>query len=304
MRKFLISISIFLATIVVFLVALELLVHTIPNSYSYKYNYIKKNGRRIEAIAMGHSQLYDGFKPESFKLPAFNLCNSAQSFKEDYYLLKELLPYMPNLKCVILPIGYMNVTDNSDEESFTERSTFYHEYMNVNYDNRIPVKHRLECFYPNRAFEKATSYYLHHIDIVGCDSLGRRSTHNLKDRKFKLGHENVLNDYTSKTHDPNKMHIQVEDYLERIARFLNNENITFVLVSPPHYWSCFDNINLEQKAFLQDYISFLKSKYNIQYFNLEDDNRFEDKDYYNETHLSEIGAEKFTKILNDSISVN
>ena len=59
---------------------IELITAQIPNSYSYKYNYIKTNGNKIQALAIGHSQLYDGFKPESFYLPSFNLCNSSQSY--------------------------------------------------------------------------------------------------------------------------------------------------------------------------------------------------------------------------------
>ena len=290
----------FLIPIVLFLASLEIMVHNIPNSYSYKYNYVKTYGDGIQAISMGHSQMYDGFMPEVFKLKAFNLCNSAQSYKEDYYILRELLSYLPNLEYVILPIGYMNVVDYSNE-GFTERSTFYYEYMNVSYDNKIPIKYRYEFLDPQRALDKITSYYLHNVDIVGCDSLGRRSTHSYKDRQHELGYEKVLYDYTVKTHDKRNMTIQVADYLERILVILNAENIKVVLVSLPHYWACFDQKNKEQEEFLHDYIKELKGKHVFQYINLEKDIRFEDKDYYNETHLSEIGAKKFTKILNDSI---
>ena len=306
MRKFLISVGLFLASIVFFLIGLEFLVHRIPNSYSYKYNYITQDGDNLEAIAMGHSQLYDGFEPESFKLKAFNLCNSAQSFKEDYYLLQELLPKMPKLKCVILPFGYVNVKEKANSEgnnTWSERSTFYHEYMHIDYGNVLPLKYRFECLNPGRAFEKVTSYYLHHIDIVGCDSLGRRSTHNFKDRKHELGHDKVLYDYTITTHNPDSMMIECDAYLEKIASLLNSKHIKLVLVAPPYFWYCFDNANEEQKAFVQNYIKRLKSKFKFQYIDLENDKRFEDKDFYNETHLSELGAEKFTIILNDSISI-
>lgn len=304
MSKFLTFLALFLIPIFLFIGALEFLVHTIPNSYSYKYNYILKNGKHIQTLAMGHSQLYDGFKAESFKIPSFNLSNSAQSFKEDYYLLKDLIPRMTNLKCVILPIGYMNVIDTDvSNEQWSERSIFYHEYMNLDYDNHLPLKYRFECLHPGRAFEKVTSYYIHHIDIIGCDSLGRRSTHNLINRLHDLGYDKVLYDYTLNTHNKSKMHIQVGIYLERIASLLKEKNIKLVLVSPPHFWACFKDINLEQKTFLQDYVNSLKRKYNFQYINLEDDIRFEDQDFYNETHLSEFGAEKFTRILNDSIQL-
>ena len=303
MKKLALNSFLFLVPVVLFLAILELLVHHIPNSYSYKYNYVRTNGDSIQVISIGHSQMYDGFMPEVFKLKAFNLCNSAQSFKEDYYILDGLISYLPNLKCVILPIGYMNVVDKDDKEGFTERSTFYYEYMNVTYDNAIPIKYRYEFLDPKRALEKVTSYYLHHIDIVGCDSLGRRSTHSLKDRQHELGYEKILYDYTANTHAKSEMHLQVGNYLEKILSMLNAKKIKAVLVSPPYYWAGFNKKNIEQEDFLQNYIKSIRDKYEFQYINLEDDSRFIDKDFYNETHLSEIGAKKFTKILNDSISI-
>ena len=137
---------------------IELITAQIPNSYSYKYNYVKINGNKIQALAIGHSQLYDGFKPESFYLPSFNLCNSAQSYVDNYYLLCELLQDMPNLKVVIMPIGYLNVDIKKSDINLTDRSCYYYKYMNIDYDGRVPLRYRLECFDPNRAGSKIIQY--------------------------------------------------------------------------------------------------------------------------------------------------
>ena len=83
MKKFLKNCSLFVLPIALSLIVIELITTQIPNSYSYKYNYIKTNGNKIQALAIGHSQLYDGFKPESFYLPSFNLCNSSQSYVDN-----------------------------------------------------------------------------------------------------------------------------------------------------------------------------------------------------------------------------
>ena len=79
----------FVIPVIVFLIVLEAVTWYIPNSYSYKYNYLKQHGKDLEAIAIGHSQLYDGFKPESFAYTSFNLSNSAQTYVDNYYLLKD-----------------------------------------------------------------------------------------------------------------------------------------------------------------------------------------------------------------------
>ena len=82
---------------------------------------------------------------------------------------------------------------------------------------------------------------------------------------------------------------------------LIERNIDVVLVSPPYYWDCFENSNSEQKMFIKDYISSLCNEYPVHYVDLESDKSFSYDDFFNETHLSEIGAEKFTKILYEYI---
>lgn len=80
MKKLLISATLFLFPIIIYLFLLEYLTGAIPNSYKYKYEYIKAKWNRIEAIAIGHSQLYDDFMPEAFGMASFNLANSAQHY--------------------------------------------------------------------------------------------------------------------------------------------------------------------------------------------------------------------------------
>lgn len=300
MKKFLKHCGLFVFPIALSLMVIELITAQIPNSYSYKYNYIKTNGNKIQALAIGHSQLYDGFKPESFYLPSFNLCNSSQSYVDNYYILRELLHDMPNLKVVIMPIGYLDVGITRNDSCLTDRSCYYHKYMNIDYDGRMPLRYRLECFDPWRAGSKIIEYYLRHSDIVGCDLMGRRNTHYLRDRKYELGYENILEGYTRKENDYSKFCLENEYYLIRTFKMLMEKNISIVLVSPPYYWDCgFKNINNEQKRFLSEYMVKLCEKYPfVHYLNIESDTSYIYDDFFNETHLSEIGAEKFTTRLN------
>ena len=113
----------------------------------------------------------------------------------------------------------------------------------------------------------------------------------------------MLRDYTLNTHNKNEMFVWGEQYLMNIGSLLQLKHIKLVLVSPPHYWSCFDDMNYEQKNFLQEKLMDYKHKFPFQYINMEDDERFVDEDFFDDAHLSELGAEKFTKMLNDSISI-
>lgn len=302
MKKFLRNITIFSLPIIILLASMEVLVSAIPNSYAYKSNYIKNKGKRIEALAIGHSQLYDGFCPGMFSIPSFNLCNSAQEYVDDYYLLEEFLPYMPNLKLVILPIGYVNVTTKDSDTTLTERSCYYHKYMGINYGGRLPLAYYYECLMPFKALTKAESYYRYHEDMVRCDSLGRRNNHSKRSNDYKLGDDNLLNDYTCDEHDINKLCVKNDYYLKFIINELTKRNIQVVLVSPPYFWDYgFDNANKEQMSFLSRYMANLCEEYPVAYLNLESDTTYEYDDFYDESHLSDSGAEKFTRTIDEFV---
>ena len=302
MKKFLIYVTLFTIPIVIILIGLEITVKTIPNSYSYKYDYIKLHGDKIQALAIGHSQLYDGIMPEVFSVPSFNLCNSDQNYADDYYLLQELLPDMPNLKIVVLPIGYMNVTDVKFDNGLTERSCYYHEYMGLGYDGHLPLGYRFECFMPYKALNKVVSYYCFHEDIVGCDSLGRRTEHYLRYRKNLVGDERIIRGYTCHEHDVKNLCIKYENYLKRTLNLLTAKGISVVMVSPPYYWNSErQRVNKEQVLFLDKYMAGLSADYPIKYLDLENDTTYSYDDFFDETHLSEKGAEKFTKAIDEFI---
>lgn len=302
MKRFIYLLALFIIPIIGCLTLMEIIVSRIPNSYRYKYNYVTEKGHSIEALAIGHSQLYDDFMPDLFFLSAFNLSNSAQDYTDNYYILRELLPYMPNLKVVIIPIGYLNVADISFKDELSERSCYYHKYMKVDYDGRLPLKYWFECFNPKKAGKKIVSYYFLHSDMVGCDSLGRRSTHNLRDMSEELGNGNLFKIYTLKQNNYEELRIGYEESLLRTIRLLSDNDIAIVLVSPPYFWDKYKDINRVQLEYEKRFIAHLCEDYpQIHYVDLEDKKRFDENDFYDESHLSKVGAQKFTVMVGESI---
>lgn len=267
----------------------------------YKYNYVKTHGRDLGAIAIGHSQLYDGFKPESFHISSFNLCNSAQTYMDNYYLLQELLPYMPHLKMVIMPIGYMNVGVGRFVSGFTDRSGYYHKYMNIDYGGKLPLKYAFESFRPSMALQKVYLYYFKHGNMVGCDSLGRRSFNLLRNRIHPLGYEKLMQRYSQNAHE--NFCLKDETFIIRIINMLSKRNISVVLVSPPYHRICFDKYNKDQMQFFKSYMQDFCRRYPVRYIDLETDTTFTDDDFFNETHVSELGAEKLTQRLNKELGL-
>lgn len=301
MKRFLIYISSLLVPLFLCMVILEVVVVKIPNSYSYKYNYVKTRGDSIKILAIGHSQIYDGFDPSVFGNIAFNMGNSSQEFIDDYYVLRELLDDMPNLKVVILPIGYSDVSMANQKFEISERGTYYHEYMNVDYDGQLPLKYRYEGLNIPKAFSKICKYFFKHEDIVGCDSLGKRNKYKLEDRTWKLEDNKVISKFYSLKGSSGFV-IRGEEFLEKIVVMLRERHIRIVLVSTPYYRESLRDINVSQQLFSDAFILSFSKRNNIQYLNYQSSGYFTEDDFYDEAHLSEIGAIKFSEMLLRSIS--
>ena len=300
MRKFVIKCIFFLLSLLPLLIALEWAVVRIPNSYKFKYDYVKKHGGSIHTLAVGYSQIYDGFNAKEYSEDAFNLANSAQYLLEDYYVLEELLSYMPNLKTVIVPIGYTDVLDKEGEWLFDERSCYYREYMNLWFGGHLPVSYWFECFNPRQAIDKARSYYINHEDMVRCDSLGMQQ---LDKHKKPIEDNNYYHLWSYTRPESEKYFIRSEAHLMKIINMLKEKNVELVLVSPPHYWGQFQP-NKGQLEYLNEYTEQLQKKYNVRYFNMHFDSDFNDEDFHNEAHLSKEGAVKFTRKLHSLINGN
>ena len=48
----------------------------------------------------------------------------------------------------------------------------------------------------------------------------------------------------------------------------------------------------------------LTQQYNLDFFDYREDGRFVDDDFIDQSHLSDVGAEKFTKILMNDLQLN
>lgn len=294
MNHFLKKITFTLFLFIIILLGIELIVGNIPNSYSYKDNWMTKNGSDLSTLAIGHSQLYDGFSPEVFKDSTFNLANATQTYYENYLLLKKYDHILTNLEYLIIPIGYNNVRESPNIE-LTNRVTFYHKYMQLDYDSHINWFELFEVANFERAINKMMKYYLFNTDIVGCDSLGQRSTHNLINRKENWFNDNYIEGHTSIKSEDGKFYIKEIDFLNKVVEYYSNKNVKVILVSTPvsNYYR--NEMNLQQRDFFIAEAEKISKLHNVFYLNYYNDNQFTDIDYYDSCHLNELGAEKLTQ---------
>jgi len=294
MKLFLKKTTYILFIFIIILIGIEIIVGNIPNSYSYKNNWISKNGSSISTLAIGHSQIYDGFAPEYFNDSAFNLGNSTQTYYENYLLLQKFDNLLTSLEYLIIPIGYNNVRESPDIE-LTNRITFYHKYMQLDYNPHISWYKLFEVGNLERAINKLIKKIFLNTDIIGCDSLGRRSSHNLKNRRDDWYHDDYIVGHTSIKSEEGKFYIKEIDYLNKIVEYYAKKNVKVILVSTPVSKYYRKDMSLEQRDFFISQAEKISDLNNVYYLNYYNDNEFTDLDYYDSCHLNEVGAEKLTQ---------
>ena len=170
MKKFLRHIALFLLPLLIVAVALEFVAESIPNSYTYKRDYMEQHGSQIRTLILGSSNAYDGLNPSA--LPnGFNLANSSQTLEDDYRLLAKYIDSMDSLHTVIVGLGYHSLGATTEDN----RRTYYTIYMDL-YPRWPLSKYSFEVSNPEMLVKKIIKYAVSR-DVTRCDSLGQRVGH-------------------------------------------------------------------------------------------------------------------------------
>lgn len=170
MQQFVKKILIFAIPLILGGIALECIAERIPNSYTYKHQYMEQHAAYIHTLILGSSYAYDGLAPSEMPA-AFNLSNSSQTLEDDYRLLARYIPQMDSLQTVILGVGYGTLAMRTQDN----RRLYYTLYMDLY--PRWPIsKYSMEVFDMPLLTKKIIKYIISR-DVTRCDSLGQRLGH-------------------------------------------------------------------------------------------------------------------------------
>lgn len=159
-----------MVALVVLAIGMEIAGEAIPNSYTYKREYMETNGSEIKTLILGSSNAYDGLNPS--ELPAaFNLANSSQTLEDDYRLLTKYIDRMDSLETVIIGLGYHSLGEAQE----THRRTYYTIYMDLY--PRWPISRNSLEIMDLRLLTKKIIKYMVSRDVTRCGSLGQRIGH-------------------------------------------------------------------------------------------------------------------------------
>lgn len=297
MKRFLRDIGLFSVVALLFFGALEWIAESIPNSYTYKRDYMEQHGAQIQTLILGSSNAYDGLNPSV--LPnAFNLANSSQTLEDDYRLLAKYIDSMDSLQTVIVGLGYHSLGATTEDN----RRTYYTIYMDLYL--RWPLsKYSFEVCNPEMLVKKIIKYAVSR-DVTRCDSLGQRVGHTKEAAQSgaEWWNKDVLSLVENDKLEIGNCRLAIEEntrYLRAIVDLCNAHNVKPVIVQMPVMGEYKRQLPKEQVALYQTVLQTMDSVatcIDASEWEIPEDG------WYNATHLTKEASEEFTrKILADFV---
>lgn len=310
MKRFLKTIILFFIPVLCGCLVLEFSMRNVPNSYSYKNDFLSEHISAIRIWSFGSSHGLYGISPKYFSKPAFNSAHVSQPLKYDAFIFDKYISRADSLEWVILPISYFTMTSKMETGEEWWRIKNYCIYYDCPYHKWEP-KYNMEIIGNPLSFYKQIKrvgrYWIKGIDDNSCDSLGL----DLGFSKTKRGEEWYMNgEQRAKYHTNNiqekKPVIQENiSYLESIIKKCEEKNVSVLLLTTPVCSTYYECVDSAQYSLMTETCEKLEHMYNnVQYLNLFKDDRFFENDFFDADHLETEGAAKLTKILDEYISVD
>lgn len=281
------------------LAAGECFVRNIPNPYSSKHHWMLQHADSVELLILGSSHAYYGINPLYFNIKAYNLANPSQIYIYDYYLLTHYASHYRKLQTLILPVSYFSFFSRGfvDEEWYKHinykiymECPFYSDYSKYNFELSQPDVYRGKLL-----------KVLMGEEPLNCSASGWGMEYTLatKNKKWEeFSPKAAANRHTVKEWD----HLEEnKGYFEKIATFCKEHNIQLILITTPTWHAYYDRLDSKQLEKMYEIIDEMKQKYGLPYHDYLKDARFEADDFWDSDHLSDKGAVKFTKILQQEL---
>ena len=302
MKTFIKYALLFMLPIIILAIAAECFMRSIPNEYKYKNQWMNQHADSLETLVIGSSVGFYGVRPEFFSTNAFNLATISERPEYDYFLLKKYLPISKKLKNVVYPLFYEIFVDPPFEQSQEwPRASYFKIYMDCPYHSWLS-KYSLETTSFTAMADKYNKYKL--FQGKDCDSLGYGLHYQLKNKKMNPedSEADALKAVIARTNVDSKYKEYNYEYVCRVAQLCKENNIRLIMVAFP---STHTFNRLRNKIQLNDFykrVNQIVAKYNCELHDFSDDNSFTCDDFFDATHLTELGAKKLTIKIDSIIS--
>lgn len=288
MKKFVTRFVLFLLPAIIFLTVAELYVRSIPNTYTFKDQWMWKHGQDIQTLVLGNSHAYYDMNPSVMGDGVFSLANVSQRLEHDLFLLKRYEKACPQLHTVVAVVDNSNLFDIPMEEEEPARLTYYQLYMG--YD-----KHSVCSRY---GFELANIFSFwqkvgNHLrkEPLACDSLGWGIAYNTDKRPQDALSPERLSMHNLRSWKDVVPNVQA---IFELATWCKEHQLRLIIVQTPVSKMYQEEIPAIQKTYLQFVMNCCRLRYGALIADFSDDGTFIPTDFFDADHLSSQGAEKFS----------
>ena len=290
MKRFLWGIAIGGIAFFVFCSIVEFYQARVDNNYSYKYWYMENHRHKVVTLLMGDSYMENSINPNMMGEGTFTLASSSRWIYYDDKLLEKYIADMPNLKQVVLGMGYKppyfksyHYQLNSNEREWNEHEKYmYEKFMRIKYDDNS--NHWLGLY----------RGYIDSHSLKGnlmCDSLGYERVDGQSvhwQTEHNVDPDVIYQEYA------NEQIAEYTGYLKDMARLCYLHKVRFIVITPPCHDSYIVNVRQEGLDILHGIIENARLEYPVEYIDyLQDEGYRADSLYYNCSHLNSIGADIF-----------
>ena len=280
------------------LIVTEFLLRNIPNDYSYKNDYLKKNAYNIETLILGSSHAYYGINPKYFSGNSFNASHISQTIDLDYELIIKYSKDFKSLEYIIIPIDYFTLFSRTSTGIESWRMKNYNIYYDLNTSNNPKDYLELFSFSLKKNIERIVGYYLINKDYITCSKLGYGNTERKQADLIETG-KTASKRHTKKNKKYLKESIEI---IDKIISYGEQNNVTVLFYTSPAFYTYRENLDsIQYYTTINTMDSICINHKHTFYFNLIADSSFIAEDFRDSDHLNKIGAKKLTLIINDKI---
>lgn len=296
MKTFITRVVIFALIIIVIFICLEKVLSKFDeHEYKYKHDYLVNHLNDIKILALGHSHIAVGIDMIFLNDSGFNAAIPSRNIYYDAEIVKEFVPKMSNLKTIILPLGYNFQYKNeiSEKDKYLMFKYWGYNTSGVNFLLNS------ELLYGSKSKLKRL-IFPQKVSEIYFDSLGQQHLPQELNKYYRY----EINDL-SLFRPKDKNNIQFIKKIKEIASICKDNDIRLIVLMMPCYKTYTELTTTEGISELYSLVDSIRSIYpSIEYYDFMKDSRFVMNDFFDSSHLNEVGARKFTTILKNEILPN
>lgn len=282
----------------------EYFLRAIPNDFNTKQFFLNKNRDNIQVLILGSSHAFVGINPNELDQKAFNLAYSSQTLDLDEKLFNRYKNELPQLKTVIIPVSYFSYVLALEDGTSNYKIKDYNIYYGL-FSHTFQLKNQFEIFFQSidknlidlKRFNKS---FNGKITIDSTGFINKRYIKPNLDWEESAIHATNSHSKNMNENLTQKRIIQNQKSLENIIAWCQKNQVQVILVSSPTTDAYVQKLDMEQFDHWRKTTKYITDKYsNVIWLNfLENNQSFTKDDFQNADHLSEKGAAKMTRLIN------